>query len=94
MTNVAESVKRRRENERIRSSLVKKKVIAHMGHQCHDCRGVYPDPVYDFHHLNPEEKERHPSYYFRKGFDFTMQKLSNCIMLCANCHRIRHWSKE
>lgn len=65
-----------------------------MGEKCGDCKNSFPAPVYEFHHLNPKEKERNPSYLFRKGWKATEEELLKCVMLCANCHRIRHWMKD
>ena len=57
-------------------------------HKCNICGLVDEVCMYDFHHLNPEEKE------FGIGNASTTRskqayadEAKKCIMLCANCHR-------
>lgn len=55
--------------------------------------------VIDFHHRNPEEKDFSISWISRFGFsDKNLIKMLNevdkCDTLCANCHRILHWTKN
>jgi predicted HNH restriction endonuclease len=67
---------------------VKEQLVALFGNFCILCGNTYHQSVYDFHHLNPKEK------------DFTIAKATSiqvaykeaqkCIMLCANCHRTIH----
>jgi hypothetical protein len=51
------------------------------------------DPVaLDFHHVDPETKElrqlqNHPIHRIK-------DEIRKCIVLCANCHRIVHFSKQ
>lgn len=65
------------------------------GSVCLDCQQVFPDPVFQFHHRDPE------------GKDFTLARVGHghsweeavaeaekCDMLCANCHLIRHYVKK
>jgi NAD-dependent dihydropyrimidine dehydrogenase PreA subunit len=66
--------------------------VQRFGGVCHDCKQVYPSYVYDFHHINGD-KEESPSHLIRnKGIDnaAVLEELNKCILLCANCHRIRH----
>ncbi len=46
-------------------------------------------PIFEFHHINPNEKEYQLSY---SGFSLDKQKdeLDKCILLCSNCHRMEH----
>jgi len=73
------------ENRRI----LKVKAIEYKGGKCEKC-GLIDEPcVYDFHHLNPKEKE----FSFGKrnlSFDKIKNELDKCILLCANCHRKEH----
>lgn len=69
----------------------RKKTLVEMFHRiCHDCGGVFPDCVYDFHHKEPSQKDFKISY-FRVLDDRLFSELKKCIMVCSNCHRIRHW---
>lgn len=58
---------------------------------CHDCGNRYPDCVYDFHHLDPNEKDFKLSDVRTLDKNKIDKELAKCIMLCSNCHRMRHW---
>lgn len=69
---------------RIKIALVKA-----FGGKCQHCGQEFPEIVFDFHHLNPEEKS------FGLGNGSTTRAKSayaeeakKCCMLCANCHRL------
>jgi hypothetical protein len=46
----------------------------------------------DFHHLNPDEKEKSISQAVASGWSFKRLELelNKCIVLCSNCHRKEH----
>ena len=65
---------------------------------CMDCGGTFPVCCMDFHHVDEETKN---SLIGRKSFLHVMKKYSverideeidKCVIVCANCHRIRHQS--
>lgn len=71
--------------------LVKNKAVKEKGGKCHICHQEYPNSVYDFHHLNPEEKD------FNLGnktstikWENVKKELDKCILVCSNCHRMIH----
>lgn len=64
-----------------------------MGGKCFDCGGVFHQSVYDFHHLDPSEKEGNPSSFLTKTDERLKEELNKCVLLCANCHRIRHFKE-
>lgn len=69
----------------------KQRAVDYLGGKCNDCGGTFPLPVYDFHHLDPNEKEHNLGDIIRrKSFSTVEKELSKCVLLCANCHRIRH----
>ena len=69
----------------------RKYTLVEMFHRkCHDCGGQFPDYVYDFHHLDPNKKDMKISS-FRRIDKLLLKELEKCIMLCSNCHRVRHW---
>lgn len=68
----------------------KKFWVASFGGVCQDCGGEYPTEVYDFHHLNPEEKDKSMKVLFSYCNEKIEKELAKCVLLCANCHRIRH----
>lgn len=79
---------KRREELRV----AKAKAVQEMGGKCQDCGGVFHQSAYDFHHLDPSVKDDNPSRLLRtsKG----REELKKCVLLCANCHRLRHFTEE
>ena len=72
----------------------KRKAVEYKGNKCFDCNQSFPDCVYDFHHLDPATKDMNPSALVRSGFEKSKTELDKCVMLCANCHRLRHFNKD
>lgn len=71
--------------------LLKAKSVKAKDSKCFCCQNSFPNSVYDFHHLNPKEKD------FGFGdktstvkWDIIQIELDKCIMVCANCHRMIH----
>ena len=62
---------------------------------CSDCGGEFPLVCMDFHHI--DESTKRSTYgtsvahnlkdRSKKVID---EELDKCVVLCANCHRIRH----
>jgi ribosomal 50S subunit-associated protein YjgA (DUF615 family) len=71
----------------------KRQLVEYMGGHCHDCKlETIVGSVYDFHHLNPEEKDINIAKLLnRKSVEEIKKYLDNCVLLCSNCHRIRHY---
>ncbi len=67
---------------------LKKRAVIHMGGRCHDCKQQFPLGVYDFHHLDPTQKDF--SISKKTNFEEVKVELDKCVMLCKNCHSIRH----
>ena len=67
------------------------RAIEYKGGKCENCGGVFHPAAFDFHHVNPEEKEFTPSDM--KGWKWERQKeeLDKCVLLCSNCHRVEHY---
>lgn len=82
-----ESVKRRR-----RATI--RRAVEEAGDSCFMCGGVFPDECYDFHHIDPSQKEMSISRNSAVGYEKIRRELEKCVLLCANCHRIEHraWS--
>jgi hypothetical protein len=68
----------------------KKEAIEFMGGKCIDCKGVFHPAVYQFHHLDPKTKEFSWGKGRLKNFEKIKKELAKCVLLCANCHVIRH----
>lgn len=67
--------------------------IAELGGKCFDCAGVFHRSVYDFHHRDPSSKVDSISNLLRSP-DKLKEELKKCDLLCANCHRIRHFKED
>jgi len=67
--------------------------LSYLGWECKMCglQSDYPE-VYDFHHLNPDEKNISLSCYTSSFLD-RISELDKCVVLCSNCHRILHTRK-
>ena len=84
---VAEQLRKAKEKGRER----KQKAVDLLGGKCNDCGGVFPLSVYDFHHVDPSTKEGNPSEFIKMSDENMKEELAKCVLLCANCHRIRHF---
>jgi hypothetical protein len=60
---------------------------------CADCNQRHPATLH-FHHLNSQDKVFSISDAVYKGFslDRIKKEIGKCIVLCANCHFIRHYN--
>jgi Rieske Fe-S protein len=83
-----EKIYKRNKEKRVRH---KKQAVDYFNNTCHDCgcTSEYQE-IFDFHHKNPEEKEFSIAHIIHYSWAKIENELKKCIMLCANCHRIRH----
>lgn len=60
---------------------------------CSDCKQHFQSCAMDFHHIDDTiEKEWIPILVNNCCSEKRLRKeISKCILLCSNCHRIRHW---
>lgn len=79
---------KRREEARNRARKRKSEVVTKFGDMCSDCKLSFPQCVYEFHHLDPSMKDINPSVAL--SAPKWESEFDKCVMLCANCHRIRH----
>lgn len=69
--------------------------IEYKGGRCVDCgfdHPTYPPDIFEFHHLNPNEKEFDWNKLKLTSWNKIVSELDKCVLLCANCHRIRHYN--
>lgn len=69
------------------------KAINYLGNICEDCENQYPiQPyvIFEFHHLNPKEKDYDWNKLRLKSWKSITQEIDKCVLLCSNCHKIRH----
>ena len=75
------------------SQSYKRKAVQYLGGKCVDC-GLQTDfmSVYDFHHQDASTKKDGVASLIDayKPWRVVQAELDKCVLLCANCHRIRH----
>lgn len=72
----------------------KLKLVEHFDSKCSDCGGVFPPCCYDFHHIDPSTKSFEIAPRLDGNFETILKEAEKCIMICANCHRIRHYKEN
>jgi len=86
--------------QRASSKISNKKTIAgtkkyilkyKQAHPCRDCGETNPVCL-DFHHTPEFSKRASISRLMRDGYklEVIQHEISKCVVVCANCHRIRH----
>jgi hypothetical protein len=79
----------RKHYNKSRRGALKVAAVASLGGKCADCGGVFHPSAFDFHHLHGKDAD--PSRLLAGGSAAAIAaELSKCVLLCANCHRIRH----
>jgi hypothetical protein len=73
-----------------RRQRLKEMSVEYKGGKCEKCGYNKSIWAFDFHHLNPKEKDFTISAYLVLGWDKIKLELNKCILLCANCHRELH----
>ena len=84
---------RKKRREKYANYILTKKQVP-----CLDCGNSFPEYCMDFHHIDEESKDillktdrssmvNNMKKWGKKKID---EELSKCVVLCANCHRIRH----
>jgi hypothetical protein len=68
------------------------RIVQYKGNKCHDCHGVFPASIYDFHHRDPHIKEFNVHRYHK--WEKLQPELDKCDLLCPTCHRLRHLKME
>jgi hypothetical protein len=78
------------EKQRLKKRERKIEAVAYLGGKCRSCSGEFHPAIYEFHHRNPEQKDRDPSKMLLMSWDKLTVELDKCDLLCANCHRLAH----
>jgi hypothetical protein len=70
----------------------KQKAVDYKGGCCKRC-GIVSEclDIYDFHHINPNEKEDSLNRLMNSTWEYIVPELDKCDLLCSNCHKITHW---
>jgi predicted HNH restriction endonuclease len=77
---------------------LKEKVIAIMGGKCLDCGVPFNGKnakIFDLHHLEPDKKDFSIGQMIGNyAWSKILEEISKCVMICANCHRLRHSTED
>ena len=80
--------KKNRKRERLRAHIRTLKE-----QPCTDCGVAYPYYVMDFDHVRGEKAALISELVLRSGTQKLLAELDKCDVVCANCHRIRTWTR-
>ena len=96
-TGMSETAEQRRirynYNNRIYRAKAKQDAVEFMGGKCTHCQGVFHFSAFDFHHTDPTQKDVDPGNLIRAAGKRLYDELAKCMLLCANCHRIYHYTE-
>jgi hypothetical protein len=77
---------------------IKLKCVEYMGGGCSVCGYDKCIEALEFHHLDPKTKDKDLSHGrgvdTRISFDNLKRELNKCILVCANCHREKHYEER
>lgn len=65
-----------------------------LGGKCQRCGWTGHQAGYDFHHINPSEKEFAIGRMANISWEKLKTEISKCELLCRNCHGIEHSNKD
>ena len=61
---------------------------------CLECGTNHPATL-DFHHIDPEMKSKSVHQLVRaKSYRKALEEVEQCLVLCANCHRVYHYNER
>jgi hypothetical protein len=72
----------------------KMKLVESFGDKCADCGKSFPVCCYDFHHIDPSNKAFEIAPRLDSKWETILEEAQKCVMLCSNCHRIRHYKES
>jgi len=73
---------------------VKKRAIEFLGGKCTLCGYNKCPDAFDFHHLDPTQKEFGIADAYCISWDRLVIELKKCQLLCSNCHREIHYQER
>lgn len=66
------------------------KAVEYKGGVCQRCKGTFDPCIYDFHHVDPAQKDAIIAMLLSRPWSVIAEELDKCILLCSNCHRLIH----
>ena len=78
----------------LRKKFKRMAAVEMLGNKCADCEQVFPEVCYDFHHKDPSKKDDAVAKMIgnNRKLETILNEASKCELLCANCHRLRHFT--
>lgn len=91
--------KRYRQNDeenRLKRKAALRKIADDAKGPCADCGIRYHPCAMDFHHIDSNTKHREVSKMIGLGAsqENLRAEIAKCIVLCSNCHRVRHFKEN
>jgi hypothetical protein len=83
----AESIRRKNQKSRDFMDSLKDK-------PCVDCGKSFPPCVMDFDHRDKQQKKKNVGQMLGCSKDRILEEAAKCDIVCANCHRIRTYTKQ
>ena len=81
-------------NTKIRRFRAKAAAIKYLGGKCTACSWQGNQAAFQFHHTDPNKKDFIISSVANKNWEKIKTELKKCVLLCANCHMIKHSTKN
>lgn len=81
-------------NTKIRRFRAKAAAIKLLGGKCRTCGWHGDQAALQFHHINPKKKDFIIGNVANKRWSFIKKELAECVLLCANCHIVKHSTKN
>lgn len=79
---------------KVRRHRSKLAAIQYLGGKCNRCGYNSNIAAFEFHHLDKSEKEFNIGNCANKSWDVIKPELDKCELLCSNCHRTEHSSRD
>lgn len=73
--------------------VLKHRAVEACGGKCVICEGIYPDIVYQFHHIDPKEKDRtvfDGNVNSARTWKIIREELKKVALVCPTCHALIH----
>ena len=81
-----------KDHAKARQRELKRQCVEYKGGSCIDCGRTGHQSIFDFHHQDPLQKDFTFANLKTTKMNVKIQKeLDKCVLLCACCHRLRHY---
>lgn len=79
-------------NEALRLQRLERKMelVIAFGDCCHDCKISFPFPYYEYEFHHVAKKDINIGSVILHEWPRLAKEVSKCLLLCANCHKVRH----